>query len=128
LTFIIWVQRVVGAALEYAEDPMEVSKLDVLHVLRKNKRFLTRVVTTYDHLEAFKRNKERPDGVGLCNQAEKRLDVLATFNFDQSNAPPRGEEEAPVASTRQDFSDAAREGTSETSAGTRISFKIRKTA
>ena len=121
-------QRVVGAALEYAEDPMEVSKLDVLHVLRKNKRFLTRVVTTYDHLEAFKRNKERPDGVGLCNQAEKRLDVLATFNFDQSNAPPRGEEEAPVASTRQDFSDAAREGASETSAGTRISFKIRKTA
>ena len=123
-------QRVVGAALEYAEDPMEVSKLDVLHVLRKNKRFLTRVVTTYDHLEAFKRNKERPDGVGLCNQAEKRLDVLATctFSFDKSNALPRGEEEAPVASTRQDFSDAAREGASETSAGTRISFKIRKTA
>ena len=106
---------------------MEVSKLDVLHVLRKNKRFLTRVVTTYDHLEAFKRNKERPDGVGLCNQAEKRLDVLATCTFEHS-APPRGEEEAPVASTRQDFSDAAREGASETSAGTRISFKIRKTA
>ena len=122
-------QRVVGAALEYAEDPMEVSKLDVLHVLRKNKRFLTRVVTTYDHLEAFKRNKERPDGVGICNQAEKRLDVLATctFNSDQS-APPRGEEEAPVASTRQDFSDAAREGAGEANAGTRISFKIRKTA
>ena len=129
MIFIIWMQRVVGAALEYAEDPLEVSKLDVLHVLRKNKRFLTRVVTTYDHLEAFKQNKERTDGLGACNQAEKRLDVLATctFSLDQS-APPRGEAEAAEAATRQDFSDAGREGVSETNAGTRISFKIRKTA
>ena len=113
-------QRVVGAALEYADDPLDVSKLDVLHVLRKNKRFLTRVVTTYEHLEKFKEKKGDSSTFGPCNKGEQRENVLATRTFD--------DEAAPAASTRHDFSDAGRDAADGQSAAPRISIKVRKTA
>ena len=113
-------QRVVGAALEYADDPLEVSKLDVLHVLRKNKRFLSRVVTTYEHLEKFKEKKGDSSTFGPCNKGEQRENVLATRTFD--------DEAAPATSTRHDFSDAGRDAADGQSAAPRISIKVRKTA
>ncbi len=122
-------QRVVGAALEYADDPLEVSKLDVLHVLRKNKRFLSRVVTTYEHLEKFKEKKGDSSTFGPCNKGEQRENVLATRTFDDETAPPaRGEASAPAISTRHDFSDAGRDAADGQSAAPRISIKVRKTA
>lgn len=122
----------VGAALEFAEDPLEVSKLDVLHVLRKNKRFLGRVVTTYEHLEKYNNQKSNPDSIGACAKNEKRVqEVFDKIRFDNAPPPPsRGEAAPPAADTRHDFSDAGREASGGQIAGTPrvISFKMRKTA
>ena len=115
----------VGAALEYAEDPLEVCKWDVLHVLRKNKRFLARVKMTHDHLESFKRSKNDSKSLGVCGQEDEKLNVLVTATFDVDDSTPAASD----AAARPDFSDAAREQADDTSAVTRtISFKLRKPA
>ena len=124
------IQRVVGAALEYAEDPLEVSKLDVLHVLRKNKRFLGRVVTTYEHLEKYNRESAKSKSIGGCRK-EGELDILASARIfdDEAAAPAHGEAAPPApAATRHDFSDAGREASGGVNAAPRVSIKVRKTA
>jgi hypothetical protein len=126
----LFLQRVVGAALEFAEDPLEVSKLDVLHVLRKNKRFLGRVVTTYEHLQKFNLQKSNPDSIGACSKS-KVHEVYDKMTFDNAPAPPSsGEAALPTADTRHDFSDVGRDASGGQTAGAPrvISFKMRKTA
>jgi hypothetical protein len=123
-------QRVVGAALEYAEDPMEVCKWDVLHVLRKNKRFLARVKTTHNALENHKKNKSDSKGIGICAPNEEALKLLDSTTFDDDAAPARGDAAAAEAARRPDVSDAVREQADEMSAETRTHrfIKLRKTA
>jgi hypothetical protein len=121
----LFFQSVVGAALEYAEDPMEVNKLDVLHVLRKNKRFLGRVVMTYDHLESFKKSKtDLKHGLGACVPKDPMLTALATRTFDEEVAPARSETADTVSANPQAVSD--HEQPSEANVATRILFKLRK--
>ena len=123
-------QRVVGAALEYAEDPMEVCKWDVLHVLRKNKRFLARVKTTQEHLESHKKMKSDSKGLGLYAPRDEALQLLDNTTFDDEAAPARGDAAASEAARRPDVSDAVREQADEMSAETRTHrfIKLRKTA
>ena len=109
-------QRVVGAALAYAEDPMEVCKWDVLHVLRKNKRFLARVKTTQEHLESHKKMKSDSKGIGGCAPREEQLKLLDSTTFDDEAAPARGDAAAAEAARRPDVSDAVREPADEMSA------------
>jgi hypothetical protein len=117
-------QRVVGAALEYAEDPLEVSQLDVLHVLRKNKRFLGRVTTTHSHLQ---NNKERFIKSKIYSNPEQERLILATRTFDDEGAAP-SRDDAAAAAPFQDSHDASREAACEASVVSRPVIKFRSVA
>lgn len=104
-----FVQRVVGAALDYAVDPMEVNQLDVLHVLRKNKRFLGRVTRTHGHIKHFKAKMlDTKDGLAAINNKDQQEFVFATRTFEDEAAPARGDAAAPAAASppREAASDA----------------------
>jgi hypothetical protein len=94
---LLTLQRVVGAALDYAVDPMEVNQLDVLHVLRKNKRFLGRVTRTHGHIKHFKAKMlDTKDGLAAINNKDQQEYVFATRTFDDESAQARGDAAAPT--------------------------------
>ena len=119
------IQRVVGAALDYAVDPMEVNQLDVLHVLRKNKRFLGRVTRTHGHIKHFKAKMlDTKDGLAAINNKDQQEYVFATRTFDDEAAPARVDAAAPAAASMQDASDAALEAPTESHVVSRPVIKV----